>query len=125
MRAKLRFVVPFVGAGALLASAFTGALASRPGPFQDYSRSGAVKSFTVGGRLTVTDVLRVQKNTSVYGKLYAHGGEQIWTGLLVHNGGIKSDSLEVTGPIQVQSATISGNLQAATIQAPTINGATL
>jgi hypothetical protein len=121
MSKTAKYMIPFVGAGALLASVFTGALASRPAPLHDLSHAKA-KKFTVDGRLTVTDVLRANKNVSAYGRLYAHGGEQIWQGLLVRSGGVKSDSLEVTGPITAQNASVTGNLQTGTLQAATING---
>jgi fibronectin-binding autotransporter adhesin len=119
-----RYVVPVIGAGALVVSAFTGALASRPAPFHEMATLHG-KNQTINGKLTVNNVLRAKKNLSVYGHFYAHNAAQVWSGLLVHSGGVKTDTLDVSGPMAAQSATISSNLQAGTIQAQTVNGATL
>jgi hypothetical protein len=124
MSKGLKLVVPVIGAGALLTSVFSGALASHP-PASRQFVGNAAKSFTVNGRLTVTDVLRVNKNQSVYGRQYAHGGLQVWKGMTVTNGGVTADSLNVKGALSAASATLSGNLQTGTLQAGTMNGSTL
>jgi hypothetical protein len=85
----------------------------------------AVKAYTVNGRLTVTDVLRVQKNQSVYGRDYAHGGLQVWKGLTVTSGGETADSLDVKGALSAASGTFSGNVQTGTLQTGAMNGTTL
>jgi hypothetical protein len=122
MTRRLRYLASTAGAAALIAAAVTGAVASDKGPLHDLVRTH-VRHTTVNGALSVSNVLRVQSNASVYGHLYAHNAEQIWKGLLVRtdgitvqSGGIKSDSLAVAGPIQAQQATIQGNLQAGTLQ---------
>lgn len=119
-----RFAVPALGALALATAAFNGALASRPAAFHGDAQPSR-KVTNVNGNLRVHNVARVDKNLSVYGRVYAHGGEQVWSGLLVRSGGVKTDSLDVTGPVAAQSATIANNLQAGTVQATAINGATL
>lgn len=118
-----RYVIPAFGAGALVLSAFSGAFASRTDGLRQLARSQ--KTTTVNGNLKVTNVARVKSNLSVYGVAYSHGGAQIWQGLLVRSGGVKTDRLDVTGPLAAQSATVSNNLQAGTLQATTINGSTL
>jgi hypothetical protein len=124
MSKGLKLIVPMVGAGALVTSVFSGALASHP-PAAHKFVGNAVKSYTINGRLTVTDVLRVTKNQSVYGRQYAHGGLQVWKGMTVTNGGVTADSLSVKGALSAASATLSGNLQAGTLQAGTMGGSTL
>jgi hypothetical protein len=124
MSKGLKLMVPLVGAGALMTSVFSGVLASHPPASHEFIRNAA-KSFTVNGKLTVTDVLRVNKNQSVYGRQYAHGGLQVWKGMTVTNGGVTADSLNVKGALSAASATLSGNLQTGTLQAGTMNGSTL
>jgi len=119
-----RYVVPIVGGLALAAAVFNGALAAKPEAFRDLGRSQAKTTF-INGNLTVANIAHVNKNMSVYGHLYAHNGEQVWSGLLVRSGGVKADSLDVTGPMAAQSATIANNLTTGTLQATTINGTTL
>ncbi|MGH2442346.1 MAG: hypothetical protein ACRDFX_04190 [Chloroflexota bacterium] len=127
-------IVTLSGAALLSSPAISGAFASHAVPFANLSRSNIHHS-TVNGALTVTNVLRVQKNASVYGHFYAHNGAQVWQGLLVRtkgltvqSGGIKSDSLEISGPLQAQQAAISGNLQAGALSATSLSltgGATI
>ncbi len=126
-----RVALTALGIGALAMSVATDAMASRPVHISDLMRSHA--RTTVNGNLTVTNVLHVNKNTSVYGKLYAHGGMQVYKGMLVRNGGItvaqggvKSDSLVVTGPLQAMSANVNGNVQAAElVSSGSITGSSL
>lgn len=124
MSKGLKLIVPMAGAGALMTSVFSGALANHPPAPHEFIGNSA-KSFTVNGKLTVTDVLRVNKNQSVYGRQYAHGGLQVWKGLTVTNGGVTADSLSVKGALSAASATLSGNLQTGTLQVGTMNGSTL
>lgn len=131
MKNGLKPIVPVLGAGALITSVFSGALASHPPAPHDFLRT-AVKAYTVNGKLTVTDVLRVNKNQSVYGRQYAHGGLQIWKGATVSNGGltvtsggVTADTLNVKGALSAASATLAGNLQTGTLQSGAINGSTL
>ncbi len=131
MKNGLRLIVPVLGAGALITSVFSGALASHSPAPREFLRT-AVKSYTVNGKLTVTDVLRVNKNQSVYGRQYAHGGLQIWKGMTVTNGGltvtsggVTADALNVKGALSAASATLAGNLQTGTLQSGAINGSTL
>jgi hypothetical protein len=107
-----------VGAGALVGSVLSQALASAP-PFHDAAAS-KVKHYNIKGALTITDVLRVNKNLSDYGKVYAHGGQQVWKGLTVTGGG-KIDSLAVSGALQAASGTVGG----VTLQGGSINGTSL
>jgi hypothetical protein len=107
-----------------MTSVFSEALASHPPASHEFI-GNAAKSFTVNGKLTVTDVLRVNKNQSVYGRQYAHGGLQVWKGMTVTSGGVTADSLNVKGALSAASATLSGNLQTGTLQAGTMNGSTL
>lgn len=115
----LRLAVSVVGAGALAGSVLTGAFAAVPRPFNTQERAHA-KKYSVNGDLTVTSVLKVNKNLSIYGNTYSHGREEVWKGLVVRAGGIKSDALTVTGPIQAQSAVIATNLQAGAITGTTL-----
>lgn len=124
MSKGLKLTVPMVGAGALMTSVFSGALASHPPASHTFFRNAA-KSYTVNGRLIVTDVLRVNKNQTVLGRQYAHGGLQVWKGLTVTSGGVTADSLNVKGALSAASATLSGNLQTGTLQAGTMSGNTL
>lgn len=125
MRNYVISVASVAGAAALAGSMLSGAMAARPAPLHPLTKivakKKAVKKYKVGGDLEVHGVVRVDKNNSVYGRLYAHGGEQVWHGLLVNTGGIKSDSLNVTGPAQMQSATIAGNLQAGAMTGTSLN----
>lgn len=114
MRNRTLLAISVLGASALGASAFTGAWASPPSPFRNMIRSNA-HNVTFQGRVTVNNVLRVKKNSSVYGHDYAHNDLQVWQGLLVHSGGIKADSLDISGPAQMQSAAVAGVLQAGAI----------
>jgi hypothetical protein len=61
----------------------------------------------------------------VNGRLYAHGGLQVWKGLTVTSGGVTADTLNVKGAISAASATLSGNLQTGTLQTGPMTGATL
>lgn len=124
MRKSVKAIAPVIGAGTLMATVFSGVLASHPPASRGFSRS-AVKAYTVNGRLTVTDVLRVNKNQSVYGRQYAHGGLQVWKGLTISNGGVNADSLSVKGALSAASGTFSGNLQTGTLQSGAIGGTTL
>ncbi|HEX6507301.1 MAG TPA: hypothetical protein VF221_06685 [Chloroflexota bacterium] len=124
MKTGMRYILPLLGAGAITLSVFSEALASHPAENGRLSRD-AVKAYTVNGRLTVTDVLRVMKNQSVYGRQYAHGGLQVWKGLSVTSGGVTADSLNVKGALGAASGTFSGNLQAGTLQSGAMNGSTL
>lgn len=130
MRLPLRYVIATLAAAAMATSVMTNAFASPRAQFPAFSQAGQ-RHQTVNGALTVTDVLRVDKNQSVYGRLYAHGGQQVWKGLLVktggltvQSGGIRSDSLEVAGPLQAQSAGVTGTLQAGTLQSSGVIGGT-
>jgi hypothetical protein len=131
MKKGSKLIVPIVGAGALMTSVVSGAVASRSPGFHEFIRN-AVKSYTVNGKLTVTNVLRVNKNQSVYGRQYAHGGLQVWKGVTVTNGGmtvtsggVTADTLSVKGALSAASATLAGNLQTGTLQSGAINGSTL
>lgn len=145
MKETVRYGIAGAGALALVASVLTGALASRPPSFQDLTASKA-RTTTFNGNVRVKHVLRVDNNTSVYGKTYAHGGLQSWKQTIIHDGGltvnaggltvaadgltvqaggIKTDSLSASGPIQAASATITGNLTSGTLQTGQISGATL
>jgi hypothetical protein len=68
MSQRIKLAASLVGAGALVASVFSGALASRPSPLHDQATAHR-KDYTVNGRLTVTDVLRVQKTSPSLGTL--------------------------------------------------------
>lgn len=121
---RIKLAASLVGAGALVASVFSDALASQPSPLHDQA-SAHRKDYTVKGRLTVTDVLRVQKNISVFGNFYAKQKAEVDKGLLVKNG-LKSDNLEVTGGTKLGDVTSSGNLQAGTLTSSgSISGASL
>ncbi|GAC1623375.1 MAG: hypothetical protein NVS4B2_00290 [Chloroflexota bacterium] len=100
-------------ASILVGSVLTVASANAPGPSQDLIHARA-KHFTVAGSLQVNDVLKVRRNMSVYGILYAHNSEQVWKGLLVRDG-LKADVVNDSGPLQAQSATIANALQAGSI----------
>jgi hypothetical protein len=110
---RLKYGIALLGAAGLASSVFTGALASTPTPFRSDVRTAANQ--TVQGSLTVNNVLHVNKNTSVSGRLYAHGGEQVWKTLTVKQGGLdvtggtKTDSLTTPTLSVTQQATISGN----------------
>ncbi len=119
-----RVVFSLLGGAIMTTSAFSGVLA-KGGPISRDSVTKAPKSYTVNGRLTVTDVLRVQKNQSVYGRQYAHGGLQVWKGLSVTSGGVTADTVNVTGALSAASETVSGNLQTGTLQTGIMNGSTL
>lgn len=109
-----RVAISVVGATALVGSLATNAVASQP---QRGKPDAHVldRKYRLNGSYTITGVLRVNKNNSVYGRLYAHGGFQAWRGILVHSGGINTDALKVTGSSDLASATISNNLQAGSI----------
>src|SRR5947209_13116085 len=98
MQSRLKYVIALLGAGALVSSVLTDALASKPSPFHSNARGNA--NLTVSGNLTVNNVARVNKNMSTYGRLYAHGGEQVWKTLTVKTGG-----LNVTGGTTTDSLT--------------------
>lgn len=123
----LRVAVATVGAGALVSSVFTNALASQSHPAE--LKSTTHKTYGINGNLKVTGVLRVNKNNSVYGRLYAHGGEQVWNRLLIHtggvvvsSGGVQTDTLTVAQAATLQgSLTVGGNLQAAAISGSTLS----
>ena len=117
MRTSLRMVA--VPAAVVLAgSVLTGAFAKGPVAVRDLVRQ-QTKHYTVNGSLQVNDVLKVKKNDSVYGALYAHDSAQIWKGLLVRNG-LKVDTINNTGPLQAQSATITNALQAGAMSGTSI-----
>lgn len=120
MRNRTLVVVSVLGACALGVSAFSGAWASPPSPLRNMIQPGA-RNVTFQGRVTVNNVLRVRKNTSVYGHAYAHNDLQVWQGLLVHTGGIKADSLDISGPAQMQSADVAGVLQAGAISGTSLS----
>lgn len=120
MRTRTLLGVSALGACALGVSAFTGAWASPPSQLRAMVRQQA-KNVTFQAPVTVNNVLRVQKNASIYGHAYAHNGLQVWQGLRINNGGIKTDSLNATGPIQMQSATVSGVLQAGAISGTSLS----
>jgi len=124
MSQRIKLAASLVGAGALVASVFSDALASRPSPLHDQATAHR-KDYTVNGRLTVTDVLRVQKNISVFGNFYAKKKAEVDKGLLVKNG-LSSDNLVVTGGTKLGDVTSSGNLQAGTLtSAGSISGGSL
>lgn len=110
MRKGIRFAASFGAAGVLTGSILTGVSASVPMAGKELTKTQA-KHFTVSGSLQVNDVLRVNKNASVYGVFYAHKSAQVWKGLLVRDG-LKADVINDTGPLQAQSATIANALQA-------------
>ncbi|MGH2449493.1 MAG: hypothetical protein ACRDFS_12945 [Chloroflexota bacterium] len=111
MSHRLKILLSIVGAAALLASLFSAALAS--GPRGGHQATNSARQYKFNGRVTINNVLRVKKNTSVYGRAYAHGGEQVWNGLRVSSGGVKADSIDVAGPLNVDQNTIlTGTLQA-------------
>lgn len=123
MTIRVKYVLSVVGAAALVGSVMTNALASVPVPVQKDAKPAAVKRYNYNGNVYISNVLRVGNNNSVYGHLYAHNGVQVWKAVLVHSGGltvkaggIKADALDVLGPVAAQQATISGNLQAGTLQ---------
>lgn len=109
MRNHARIALSVAGAAVLAVSLLTGALASAPPIFHSHAKSPA-KKYSVSGNLTVHGTVRADNNLSSYGKLYAHGGEQIWKGLIVRTGGVATDSLVATGDIKGQSGTFGGNL---------------
>jgi hypothetical protein len=120
MNTGFKLAVSVVGAVALSGSVLTGAFARVPGPFHTLERSQA-KRYSVNGDLTVAHVLRVNSNTNIYGNTYARGKAEVWKGLTVRSGGIKSDTLMLTGQLQAQSAVIATNLQAGAITGTTIS----
>lgn len=120
MRNRTLLVISVLGAGALGASAISGAFASSPSPLRPMIQPNA-RDVTFQGRVTINNVLRVKKNTSVYGHDYAHNDLQVWQGLLVHSGGIKADSLDISGPAQMQSAAVAGVLQAGVISGTSLS----
>lgn len=119
MKKVLKFVAVMAASGALVASVLSTALAGQSQP----AGSKKMKTYTAPGNLTVKGVLRVNKNNSIYGRFYAHGGAQVWQGLTIRSGVLKTDALEVTGPgpALFQSATIANNLQAGAITTTTIS----
>jgi hypothetical protein len=119
MTTHVRILVSVLAAAALVGSILTSAFAGQSSPLKNLAQSNA-KRVTIQGGLTVTDVLRVMKNSSVYGRLYAHGGAQVWKGLTITSGGVKADSLDVAGVIQGQTANIKDALQASSITSATV-----
>lgn len=112
----LKLGVAVVGAAALTGSLLSGALASIPGPGVWHQLAHpAAKKYSVSGDLTVTHILKVKSNANIYGNTYLKGRAEVYKGLLVRKGGVRSDSLIVTGPLQAQSATIATNLQAGAV----------
>ena len=114
MRKSFTAAVAIVGAGALIGSLLTNALASKPAPLRGLARTHD-KKFAVNGSLNVTGVLKVNKNVNIVsGKLYAHNGAQIWKRLTISGGGlISTPALQVTGPSAALfsgGATIAGNV---------------
>lgn len=135
MRDTSKYVVSVVGAGALVASVLTNALASRPAPH--IAQAG--RNETVTGSLTVNGVIHAKKNETIYGNFYTKGKAEIYKGLLIRangltvtSGGGKFDSLDVSGALHAQSGAIdqnlnvTGNVQAANLSASslTVSGAT-
>jgi len=127
MGKRFTFAVSLVGAAALIGTMLTTALASQAPPLHPYAQSGA-KRFSVNGSLTVSNVLKVNNNLNVTGNSYLHGKAEVYKSLLVRSGGftvqsggIKTDSLNDTGPLQAASATFAGNLQAGTISGTGLN----
>lgn len=112
MRKYVTYVASVAGAAALVGTVLTNAFAGAPDPIHTLAKANRAKQYNVAGNLEVKGVMRVDKNNSVYGTLYAHHAEQVWQGLLVHSGGVNSDSLKVTGSAEMQSAIVDGNLQA-------------
>src|SRR5450756_103031 len=121
MSSPLKYAISIAGAAALATTVLTNAWASRPSPLH----ANATKN------VTVTGILHANKNMSVYGHLYAHNQLQVWSQLLVRTGGLKvlaggirTDALDVAGPLSAQSATVSGVVQGGTLQSlGTITGA--
>ncbi len=127
MTTGMKYALSVLAAGVLVLTGSSAALAGHPAPIGTLERAN-VHHTTVNGALTVTNVLRVQANSSVYGHLYAHNGAQVWSGLLVRtgglsvvSGGIKSDSLDLSGPLQAGQVTVSGNLQAGAISGSSLS----
>jgi hypothetical protein len=122
-----------VGAGALVASLLTDALASRPNPLHDsMARTGRSANATVNGNLTVTGVLHANKNETVYGNFYTRGKAEVYQGLTVRDkgltvkaGGIKGDTLDISGALHAKSGAVDDNFLAGSLQATTISGTTL
>lgn len=120
MSTRLKYVLSAIGAGVLATSAITAAFASHPVGFRGQVKSQS-RTTTVSGNLTVTNVAHINKNESVYGRLYAHGGEQVWKALTVKSGGLSvsggtnTDSLNVGTTLAADSATIAHNLSAGNI----------
>lgn len=128
-----KYVVSLVGAGALVASVLTDALASQPRPLhtamQGTARSG---NATVNGNLDVNGVLHVRKNETIYGNFYTKGKAEIYQGLTIRDkgltvrtGGIKGDTLDLTGALHAKSGAVDDNFVAGTLQGTTISGTTL
>jgi hypothetical protein len=123
MRRYLAYLAGSLGGCALLGSLLTSAFASPPPPaFQPALHSDRA---TTVGSLRVNGILRVNRNASTYGRLYAHGGIQVWKGLTVRTGTLAANSLDVSGAITAQSATVAGTVQAGPVSAAslTLSGA--
>lgn len=112
MSKRLSLGVSGLAAAALAVSAFSGAFASAPAAVHEFA--AALKTSKFNGNIKATGTIHANKNLSSGGRMYAHGGAQVWKGLLVQNG-IKTDGLDVTGVVNAQSATVTGNLQAGAI----------
>jgi len=112
MSKRLSIGVSGLAAAALAVSAFSGAFASAPSAAHEFA--AALKTFRFNGNIKSNGTVHANKNLSSGGRVYAHGGAQVWKGLLVQNG-IKTDGLDVTGVVNAQSATVTGNLQAGAI----------
>ncbi|MGI8824060.1 MAG: hypothetical protein ACR2JC_00150 [Chloroflexota bacterium] len=119
MTKRVKVAMSLGGTVVLAGSALTGAWAKAPGPLSEFVRPLARHFTVVKGSLQINNVLKVKKNTSIYGVVYAHGSEQVWKGLLVREG-LRADTINDTGPLQSQSATIANSLQAGAITGTSI-----
>jgi len=114
MNNSSRYLGALVIAGGVIVTGVqsAAATASRSPHSQAAARA---KKTSFGGSVSIGGVLKVSNNASVFGKMYAHNGAEVWNGLLVRSGGVKADSLDITGPLQAASANINGALQASSI----------
>lgn len=121
-----RAAIGVLGAAALVGALLTNALASQPGPSEARGHAQGWK-YNYHGNALFNGIVRITKNNSVYGKLYAHGGEQVWRELLLNSGGliISKGSLSVSSPSSQSSfggsLSIAGNLSAAGISASALS----
>src|SRR3954447_19058322 len=128
MRDASKYIVSVVGAGALVASVLTDALASHPNASGPRPSRAAINS-----NLNVNGILHVSKNETVYGNFYTKGKAEVYQGLTIRDkglnvraGGIKGDTLDVSGALHAQSGVIDQNLNVtANLQAANISGTSL